>query len=247
MRSANNLWIMSHPDFEEYALHKSFNQSVAEAWAQAARQGMQRIGKNPASIRFLDLGCGDGKYYWWLRQEGLNPINIYGVEASRTRVERCHALGWNNVRFVAAGQSLPYIDASFDIVNFMEVIEHVPADAVDAVLSEIRRVLQPAGVLMLSTPNYPIKRVYDVCDAVLHGKLQRIKDDPTHVTPYNETRLRTLIDNYFTKVEHHSFKDGFLYRRLRHPVFRHKLFFLCSGARSTGHGNREPDRLAPGY
>jgi 2-polyprenyl-3-methyl-5-hydroxy-6-metoxy-1,4-benzoquinol methylase len=233
---------VNRPDFEKYALQKSFNRSVADAWAAAARRAMAHTGRDPASLTFLDLGCGDGKYYGWLRQEGLDAANIHGVEASRTRVERCHAMGWSNVRFVAPGDQLPYADASFDVVNFMEVIEHVPADMVDGVLSEIRRVLRPEGVLMVSTPNYPIKRVYDVFDAVLHGKLQRLKDDPTHVAPYTEARLRRLVGSYFTKLEQHGFKDGFLYRRLRHPLFRHKLFFLCSGPTRAGAAATPPAR-----
>jgi len=48
-------------------------------------------------------------------------------------------------------QSLPYPDASFDIVTATEVIEHL-ADF-RRVVREIYRVLRPGGVCILSTPN----------------------------------------------------------------------------------------------
>jgi glycosyltransferase involved in cell wall biosynthesis/SAM-dependent methyltransferase len=46
----------------------------------------------------------------------------------------------------------PYADDSFDVVLFCEIIEHLQSDPVHALL-EIRRVLKPGGILVLTTPN----------------------------------------------------------------------------------------------
>ncbi len=46
----------------------------------------------------------------------------------------------------------PYADNSFDVVLFCEIIEHLLSDPVHALL-EIRRVLKPGGVMVLTTPN----------------------------------------------------------------------------------------------
>lgn len=46
----------------------------------------------------------------------------------------------------------PFDDASFDIVLFCEIIEHLLIDPAK-VLREIRRVLKPSGQLILTTPN----------------------------------------------------------------------------------------------
>ena len=48
--------------------------------------------------------------------------------------------------------TFPYADATFDVVVFCEVLEHLQMDPV-AALHEMRRVLKPAGVLLVSTPN----------------------------------------------------------------------------------------------
>jgi SAM-dependent methyltransferase len=48
--------------------------------------------------------------------------------------------------------SFPYKDDTFDVVLFCEIIEHLLSDPVHA-LVEIRRVLKPGGILVLTTPN----------------------------------------------------------------------------------------------
>ena len=48
--------------------------------------------------------------------------------------------------------SFPYEDDTFDVVLCCEIIEHLLSDPVHALI-EIRRVLKPGGVLVLTTPN----------------------------------------------------------------------------------------------
>lgn len=48
--------------------------------------------------------------------------------------------------------SFPYHDETFDVVLFCEIIEHLLTDPVHALI-EIRRVLKPGGILVLTTPN----------------------------------------------------------------------------------------------
>src|SRR5207253_10968922 len=49
-------------------------------------------------------------------------------------------------------EELPYPDASFDVVLFCELIEHLAINPVWT-LSEIHRVLKPDGVTIITTPN----------------------------------------------------------------------------------------------
>ena len=59
------------------------------------------------------------------------------------------------VCFVGADiQKLPFRDGSFDKVIVLEVIEHVPAETIPVYFGELRRVLKPGGVLLVTTPNY---------------------------------------------------------------------------------------------
>jgi SAM-dependent methyltransferase len=54
--------------------------------------------------------------------------------------------------FDAEKDRFPYVDNTFDLVTWCEVIEHLTENPVHT-LSEIYRVLKPGGALVLSTPN----------------------------------------------------------------------------------------------
>ncbi len=218
---------MSSQDFEAYADLKRFNLSVAGTWRAAFDEAVRRAGRPVAELRVLDYGCGDGKYFPFFQSQGFSAGNIHGLEISKRRLERCRALGWENARLLVSGAPLPYDAGFFDLINFMEVIEHIPRDEGRRVVSELRRVLRPGGLLMISTPNYPIKRFYDLSDAFLQGKWDRLRDDPTHVTHFNHARLTRLLNSHFASVAARDFKPGYLYKRIRRPFFLHKLFFLC--------------------
>lgn len=219
------------PDFEHYADQKVFNSSVPPTWQAGFDAALKLVGKDTSEVRFLDIGCGDGKLFAPLQQMGLAAENVHGVEVSHKRVQRCQDIGWANARFMKPGSALPYANASFDVINLLEVVEHVPANTIESLLGEVRRVLAPKGQVLLTTPNYPIKRFYDFYNAIAHGKWERFKDDPTHVTFYNHARLSALLLNGFSSVIEHKFKDGFLYSRLPLPFLRHKIFYICSEPR----------------
>jgi SAM-dependent methyltransferase len=220
--------LIDKQDFEAYADFKRFNTKVADTWDAALCEAIRLCGQSPKTLRLLDYGCGDGKYFHhFVSNRGLSAENVYGVEVSSRRVQRCQDMGWANASLINGAEPLPYKDESFDIINMMEVIEHIPAEQGARTVSDLRRILRPGGILLISTPNYPIKRFYDLSDAILHHKWDRLKDDPTHVTCYSDNKLRVLLMESFSRIESLPFKPGFLYRRFSHPLLLHKLFFLC--------------------
>jgi 2-polyprenyl-3-methyl-5-hydroxy-6-metoxy-1,4-benzoquinol methylase len=219
---------MKSQDFDAYANFKYFNTNVAATWDRAFTEALRYFNKPQEDIALLDYGCGDGKYFSHLvEKHGLVAKNIYGVEVAARRVERCREIGWSNVSLLDSKDSLPYAHGSFDIVNMMEVIEHIPFNQGRKLLNDLRCLLRPGGVLLISTPNYPIKRFYDLSDVFIHQKWGRVLDDPTHVAHYSDNKLRNLLKEYFFRVEPYPFKQGFLYRYFPRPIFLHKLFFLC--------------------
>lgn len=54
----------------------------------------------------------------------------------------------------ASAQSLPFKNASFDVVTFWAVIEHIPIGYELASLREISRVLKPGGYIFLTTMSH---------------------------------------------------------------------------------------------
>jgi SAM-dependent methyltransferase len=110
-------------------------------------------------MKVLDAGCGDGKHLEYLAKK-INKSNLFGTEISQIRVDRVREKGFHCEK--VDGVRLPFEDSSFDVICFFEVIEHIPENDVMILMSEFLRVLKPRGIVIGSTPNYPIKRFYDV-------------------------------------------------------------------------------------
>ncbi len=103
-----------------------------------------------ADQRVLDVGCGEGRFTAALADSGAQAV---GVDVAEEPLRRARARR-GDLQFlrVPVDHSWPLEDASFDAVWAGEVIEHV-ADTVGW-LSELRRVLRPGGLALLSTPNH---------------------------------------------------------------------------------------------
>lgn len=218
---------MVHNDFEKYAFQKSFDLSTDKSWDNIFNDILKVTDVESKNIKFLDYGCGDGKYFKKLISLGLLNKNIHGVEISKNRLKRCHAINFKNAILVDLSPKLPYKDNEFDVINFMEVIEHIPKAKIDLILKEIKRVLKQNGCLIISTPNYPIKRFYDFYNALIYFKYKRIFDDPTHISPYSFKELKNKLKIYFSFIQTKNFKDGFLYKYIKNPLFKNKIMYIC--------------------
>ncbi len=211
---------MNNQDFEAYADFKHFNQKVPPAFENM----LLSIPKDSRpELKILDIGCGDGKFYNFLVNNGFAKQNIFGTEVSQKRIDRCHEMGWSQVYWNDEFFALEEKD--IDIIIMMEVVEHVPKNKIVPLLLQIKNVLKPnTGSFFITTPQYPIKRFYDYYDAFIHKHKHKLKDDPTHVAKYTFKELEKLLRENF-KVERKSgFKDGFLHRKFRYEYFKHKIF-----------------------
>ena len=117
----------------------------AEALPRAQRVLLSLVGSGQ---RVLDVGCGSGFYTTQFRDLGnkmaATDITVEGV---RTVVQTGVPVTLSDVE-----KGLPFADESFDMVPFIEVVEHLLRP--DLALREIRRILRPGGLLLLTTPNY---------------------------------------------------------------------------------------------
>jgi 2-polyprenyl-3-methyl-5-hydroxy-6-metoxy-1,4-benzoquinol methylase len=109
------------------------------------------LGRVRARDHVLDVGCGEGRFAAALARAGALVTGAdVATEPLRRARERHPGL---DLRLLEPEGAWPFADASFDVVWAGEVIEHV-ADTAQW-LSELRRVLRPAGRLLLSTPDHP--------------------------------------------------------------------------------------------
>jgi SAM-dependent methyltransferase len=111
------------------------------------------LGRLEPGERVLDLGSGAGTDSLVAAQMVGPAGSVTGVDMTPEMLAKARAaaeeLGAGNVEFVEAdAESLPFSDASFDVVISNGVIDLIPDK--DAVFDELHRVLEPGGRIQLA-------------------------------------------------------------------------------------------------
>jgi len=111
------------------------------------------LGPLRAGERVLDVGSGAGTDSLVAAQMVGPAGRVTGIDMTGPMLDKARAgaamLRASNVEFVEGeAESLPFPDASFDVVISNGVIDLIPDK--DAVFSEIHRVLEPGGRIQLA-------------------------------------------------------------------------------------------------
>lgn len=112
------------------------------------RQLLARLLGRVAGKKLLDVGCGDGAMAFELARQGAT-VTALDADPSMMAAARLRAENENTrIQLVeGSAESLPFDDATFDVVVAVTVLCFVP-DAEHAVM-EIARVLKPEGRLVV--------------------------------------------------------------------------------------------------
>jgi ubiquinone/menaquinone biosynthesis C-methylase UbiE len=101
-------------------------------------------------LRVLDIGTGYGHMAVFIKR--VLGHEVYAVECHNSYEERLRKEGVIFKECNLNTELLPFEDSFFDVVLFTEVIEHMFA-LPQIILLDIKRVLKPQGLLILSTQN----------------------------------------------------------------------------------------------
>jgi SAM-dependent methyltransferase len=118
--------------------------------AYTDRPAMVKLAGNVAGLRVLDLGCGAGHYAAELLDRGA--AEVVGVEGSETLLSAARARLGDRAELHQHDleQPLTFLpDESFDLAVMALVYHHI--DAREQLLAELRRLLRPGGLLLVST------------------------------------------------------------------------------------------------
>jgi len=129
----------------------------------------------------LDLGCGRGEWLELLTESGFKAS---GVDLDDGMLAVCRERGLAVQTKDAVTGLQEQSDASLAVVSGFHLAEHIPFEVLQSLMSESLRVLKPAGLLILETPN-PENIVVGTANFYL---------DPTHRQPIPPLLLSFLAE-----------------------------------------------------
>lgn len=164
---------------------EGYEEFVVSEGAHLSRRLKQsfEIAEVRPGMRVLDVGCGRGEI---VRRCAELGVEVYGVDYAPVAVRMAREAG---AVYQADAKQLPFPDACFDRVLMFDLVEHLHPWELDRALAEARRVLHPAGRLIVHTaPNawydrcaYPLVRLV----RTLMGQGDIYPKDPRAVIPVN--------------------------------------------------------------
>jgi len=145
-------------------------------------------------LRILDIGCAAGGTLSHLTRWG----DVWGLDISPEAIALCRTWGIPEERLVLgdAENMNSFPDNQFDLITAVEILEHVerPGKA----LQEIRRVLKPGGLLIVTVP----------ADMRLWSKRDESLE---HKTRYELGALRRLVAQTGFDILKSSYANAFYY------------------------------------
>jgi len=130
----------------------------------------------------LDIACGSGYGTSLLSKyaKRITGVDISNDAVNFANKEYC---GDNIIFKKSNGKTIPFEDDSFDVVTSFETIEHI--NEYEFFMAEIKRVLKPNGLFILSTPN----------------KLEFSQGNHFHVHEFIHDELVGLVKKYYSELK----------------------------------------------
>ena len=104
--------------------------------------------RNPSSA--LDVGCGIGLLSAWLAE---TVPHVVGVDVSARSIEVCRQLHPYGEFRVCNISTDPLPDGPFDLITFIDVLEHLPPDQLSSAFERVGEVATEAAVVAINLPS----------------------------------------------------------------------------------------------
>jgi SAM-dependent methyltransferase len=169
---------------ERYAEHNRLERGAGFVFAGPERTELFRLQVGGPGRRVLDLGCRDGA----LTKTYAAGNEVVGVDADHEALAEAAKLGIET-RWADLDETLPFGDATFDVVVAGELLEHLRDPR--RLVADVRRVLRPGGTFVASVPN-----AYRLKNRLRFLLGRRPEDDPTHLHMFSPSEVRALLEGF---------------------------------------------------
>ncbi len=188
-------------------------------WGQAITNLFLQAG-SLRNVDVLDYGCGPG----YLAEQILKHSgSVSGADPSRKSIEAANRRlqdqqNWRGAQLIHDGTA-ELADRSFGVAFCIETIEHLPDEAVRAVFTDLHRLLNSGGLVMITTPNNEdLRKRMVLCPKCRH-QFHRVQ----HVRSWNS-------DSLAAELRKHGFEplfcEGVHLQNFR-PQRKRSLRYLC--------------------
>jgi len=143
--------------------------------------------------RILEVGCGEGHVAGWLSQRA-SADSLVALDLAPGMLAQAQAQHVSVEFACASALDLPFADRQFDLVLFLEVLEHLPSPRL--ALEEARRVC--AGLLVASVPREPIWRLLNVARGAYWSNLG---NTPGHLQHWSRAAFERMLGRQFTILQ----------------------------------------------
>ena len=110
----------------------------------------------------LDVGCGTGSLAVAAKRRAGAQGTVWGVDASAEMIDRARLKASKRgleIGFeIARAESLPFPDASFDVVMSTLMMHHLPRQVRELFAGEVLRVLRPGGRVLVVDFEKPVNK-----------------------------------------------------------------------------------------
>ncbi len=171
----------------------------------------------PGGSLVLDAGCGIGN----ITGKYCDKYDIVGIDEQLSSIQYCH--NFHQGEYVQASlYSLPFPENSFDLILFLDAIEHFTQPVY--ALKELARVLKPQAHILICTMNYasPLWLILSNTWHRLFGGSCKPYSKDVHPTRYTPEILRQHCSSMFEEVY------------LQNRIMNMELFYLGKKAKTNG-------------
>lgn len=157
------------------AMDTMSNSEDGHWWYMAKRQlVISSLESYPGTVKCLDVGCGGGAM---VAEAGRSRL-AFGVDLSTQALDHARSRGLTGLTRAEAC-ALPFAPGAFDAALLLDVLEHHARP--EALLKEIRQILNPDGILLITVPAF--QWMWSYADHVLG-----------HYRRYTKDMLRTELE-----------------------------------------------------